>query len=376
MRAFVFTDKALAKHAGRFVWLSIDTEKDVNAAFVEKFPIENWPTMLVLDASTETPVLKWPGSATVPQLEKLFDDAERALAKGPMSEPERLLAEADRLNAERKYPEAAAQYAAALKAAPSDWERRSRTVESLTLADYQAKQFGDCAQVAVAEVPKMPRGPSFANATAMGVFCAMEQGDEGKAALKTLRPYAEEAVKLPGILADDRSGLYEALVDLHSSDGDEAGAKALAEEWLSFLEREAKAAPTPQARAAFDPHRVGAALTLGQPERAIPALLQTEKDLPDDYNAPARLALLYAAEKKWPESLAASDRALKLVYGPRRITVLEQKAQTYVQMGDKDGARKTLNEAKNVALSMPKPPPQVGRAVQRIDKKLEALERK
>src|SRR4029453_6729332 len=34
MRAFVFTDKALTQRAGQFVWLSIDTEKAQNAAFV------------------------------------------------------------------------------------------------------------------------------------------------------------------------------------------------------------------------------------------------------------------------------------------------------------------------------------------------------
>src|SRR5450432_4316146 len=38
MQAFVFTDKALARSAKEFIWLSIDTEKAQNAAFVKKFP--------------------------------------------------------------------------------------------------------------------------------------------------------------------------------------------------------------------------------------------------------------------------------------------------------------------------------------------------
>ena len=32
MRATVFTDPALTRHAGRFVWLSLDMEKPQNAA--------------------------------------------------------------------------------------------------------------------------------------------------------------------------------------------------------------------------------------------------------------------------------------------------------------------------------------------------------
>ena len=73
MRAFVFTDKALAKHAGQFVWLSIDTEKSGNAAFAAKYPVRVWPSLFVIDPEKETIALRWAGGATVGQLEKLRD---------------------------------------------------------------------------------------------------------------------------------------------------------------------------------------------------------------------------------------------------------------------------------------------------------------
>src|SRR5579884_3014204 len=79
MRAYVLEDPALAKQANRFVWLSIDTEKDRNRAFLEQHPVEVWPTLMVLDARGE-PALRWAGSASVPQLVKLLDDGERAVA--------------------------------------------------------------------------------------------------------------------------------------------------------------------------------------------------------------------------------------------------------------------------------------------------------
>src|SRR5512137_1604427 len=56
MRATVLEDEALTKLAGRFVWLEIDTEKDVNAGFLERYPIQVWPTFLVVDPATERAV--------------------------------------------------------------------------------------------------------------------------------------------------------------------------------------------------------------------------------------------------------------------------------------------------------------------------------
>src|ERR1051325_11972500 len=78
MRAFVFTDKALARYAGQFVWLSVDTENSTNAAFLKKYPINVWPTMLVIDPKSEKVALRYSGGATVPQLEKLLNDGKRA----------------------------------------------------------------------------------------------------------------------------------------------------------------------------------------------------------------------------------------------------------------------------------------------------------
>src|ERR1051326_6121917 len=76
MRAFVFTDKALERYAGRFVWLSVDTENSKNADFLKKYPINVWPTLLVVDPVKERVSLRYAGCATVGQLSKLLDQAE------------------------------------------------------------------------------------------------------------------------------------------------------------------------------------------------------------------------------------------------------------------------------------------------------------
>src|SRR5207237_1117702 len=76
---FVFTDAKLERQAGRFVWLSMNTEETSAGPFLEKFPVEGWPTLFIIDPRTERVALKWPGVVTVPQLERLLDDGERAV---------------------------------------------------------------------------------------------------------------------------------------------------------------------------------------------------------------------------------------------------------------------------------------------------------
>lgn len=373
MRSHVFTDRELAKHAGRFVWLSIDTEKEQNAGFLERFPIESWPTLFVIDPSTETAALRWLGSATVPQLEKLLEDGERAIRGADEGSAEAALARADRLNGERKAAEAAEAYRAALAQAPADWPKRARAVESLLGALYAARAPDACARAAREHAPSLPRGPSFANAVALGLACTLSiEPPERDASLSALEPLAAEAVKLPGILADDRSGLYELQLAAREARRDEAGVRALAAEWLTFLEQAASAAKTPEARAAFDPHRVSAALALGDPARAIPALEQTEKDLPDDYNAPARLAVLYRELGRLDEALDAIDRALAKVYGPRKVRLLETKAGLQEKKGDRAGARSTLQLALSHAQSLPSAQ-RSPRTIERVEAALKRL---
>ncbi|HEX9491845.1 MAG TPA: thiol reductase thioredoxin, partial [Thermoanaerobaculia bacterium] len=74
MRAFVFTDSSLARHAGQFVWLAVDIDDPANSAFLVKFPVTGTPTLMVIDPRTETVALRYVGSASVPQLEQLFRD--------------------------------------------------------------------------------------------------------------------------------------------------------------------------------------------------------------------------------------------------------------------------------------------------------------
>jgi tetratricopeptide (TPR) repeat protein len=217
----------------------------------------------------------------------------------------------------------------------------------------------------------------YANVAAMGLSCALDLEPAQKAVAVPLFEVAvRSALGEPPIemAADDRSSLYLLLVAARDDASDAGGSKALAEQWLAFLDREAESAPSASARAVFDPHRLSAAIAAGEPSRAIPMLKRSEADFPKDYNPPARLAVAYREAGRLDEALAAADRALRLAYGPRKIRVFSTKADVLEKMGDPAGARSVLEQALRYAEKLPKAqvPPS---AVEGLKRRIEKLEK-
>jgi tetratricopeptide (TPR) repeat protein len=357
MRAYVFTDKSLERYAGQFVWLSIDTEDAKNAAFLKAHPISVWPTLLILDPHDKV-VFRYAGGGTVPQIRKLLDDGRNAF-RGSHSKADTLLVRADALAGQGKQAEAAKVFDEAIAAAPKNWPRLGRASESLVFALLQSQNPQQCAERALALYPRVRGTGSAVNVASTGLSCATELEAKSpnrseliagleKATRETLA--AADKIKMS---ADDRSGLYESLVDARELAKDEAAAHKLREEWAAFLEHEAAKAKTPDQRAVYDSHRLTVYLGLKQPEKAIAMLEQSERDLPKDYNPPARLISAYRAAGRFDDALAASDRALKLAYGPRKIGIYRNRAATYMAKGDKASARKTMEEAIHYAESLP-----------------------
>jgi len=357
MRAYVFTDKSLERYAGRFVWLSIDTEQAKNTAFLKAHPISVWPTLLILDPKDKV-VFRYAGGATVPQIRKLLADGERA-AQGSHGKADMALVRADALASNGKQAEAAKAFDEAIAAAPKGWPRLGRASESLVFALLQSHDPQRCAERALALYPRVRGTSSAVNVAGTGLSCATDldakswNRSELVAGLEKATRETLAAADRIAMSADDRSGLYESLVDARDHAKDEPSALKLREEWAAFLEGEAAKAKTPDQRAVFDSHRLTVYLGLKQPEKAIAMLEQSERDLPKDYNPPARLIAAYRAAKRYDDSLAASDRALKLAYGPRKVGIYRSRAATYLAKGDKESARKTIKEAIEYAESLP-----------------------
>jgi tetratricopeptide (TPR) repeat protein len=208
-----------------------------------------------------------------------------------------------------------------------------------------------------------------------GLDCAhgLPKDDAGRAAaVAEMETATRKTLAAPGVgaAADDVSSSHLSLIQARKDAGDPAGARADAEAWASFLEAQAKAAATPEQRAVFDSHRLSAYLELGEPERAIPMLQESEKDLRGDYNPPSRLAVAYLAMKKPDEALAASNRALPKVTGPRRVRVLQTRSEIFAAKGDAAASREALEAALACAESLP-PGQRSEGTIKALQKKLE-----
>jgi len=349
MKADVLSDARLVKQAGRFVWLSVDAEKEANGPFLEKFPVNGYPTFLFLDPAGETPLLRWAGSASVKQFERLLDDALLARAASAGDGPEAVLARADRAEAAGKPEEALAGYREALERGGPGWARRPRAVESLVVA-LQAADGSEqaCAETALALAPALPAGSSRASVLTNGLSCALQA--EGKPdwrgpAVEKLEPQVREASRFPDLLADDRAWMLQVLGDAREEAGDEKGSRRQAQALWDFVAAEGKRTRSAELRASLDSFRVGAALKLEKPGLAIGPLRASEKALPDDYNPPHRLAVLYREAKRYPEALSAADRALSRAYGPRKLRVFEVRVSVLERQGERAKLEAALAEA-------------------------------
>ena len=342
MRAYVLTDSSLQVVAKDFVWLTIDTEKESNAPFVERFTNRVWPTLWVVDAEHETPTLRWEGTATAPELITLLGTA-RAGTLPQAAEMTMAFLRANQAAARGDVAEAERGYRTVV--GHKDFFERARAVEALVGLLASKKDFAACAELALTEGPAMPPGTSRATLLATGLSCARDGKRDGD--VKKLADAAERAATDPDprTLADDRSALFEELVETKKDQGDDAGAKATAQTWAAFLEGEAARAPTKQARAVFDPHRLSAYLAAGEPQRAIAMLEQSERDFPTDYNPPARLARAYLTMKQLDQARAAIDRASSRVYGPRSLRVFGLAADIAKARGDAAAERTALEQA-------------------------------
>ncbi len=374
MRAYVFTDTTLERQAGRFVWLAMNTERAQNAPLRRQFPVAALPTYLIVDPADEKVALRWVGAATVPQLHQLLNNGVTAVQRRHgASGVDAQLALADSLYGAQSDSAAVVAYRKVLFLLPLDSTERPRIVESLCFALQRVGDPPAVARLAQNELPRYRHTNTGANLAASGLDAAVslpaENPDRARLVTEfeteTRAVLADPAVR---IAADDRSGLYISLAEARRDAGDSTGAQQVAAEWAGFLEQAAAAAVTPEQRTVFDSHRVTAYLALGQPERAIPMLEASERDLPDDYNPPARLAVVYRAMKRWPDALAASDRALAKAYGPRQLGILQTRADIYIGMGDNAAARRTLEQAVATAEALP--------AGQRSESTIAALRKK
>jgi tetratricopeptide (TPR) repeat protein len=367
LRAYVFTDPSLSRWSSRFVWLSLDTERERNEAVVAKLGVHELPTLFVVDPATEAVVVARPGSLTASELAAFLDEALRSLRQeGDRADFD--LRRGHRAGAEGRLDEAIAAYRAAIAEAPPSWSSRSEAIDALVTHLHDAKRRDECARTAADAVGSMPGGTARADVVRVGIECATEADDvivdagvksvdavRDPTRLAALTAFGERMAGDPAepILADDRSDLFDFVFEGWKSLGRSGDAQRVARAWAQFLEGQAARAASPAARVVFDAHRVAAYLALGTPARALPMLEESARDFPADYNPPARMARAYLALGRADDAIASLERALGLAYGPRKLSLWSLEADAYLAKGDRAGARRALESALAFADAQP-----------------------
>jgi tetratricopeptide (TPR) repeat protein len=286
--------------------------------------MRSWPTLYVVDPASGATVLEWPSSATADELVPLLEEARRAMAEGgktrDVSPAQAIETRLDRL--------------------------------------YAQKDDTECVAVGDRELPSFKRGVGRATTLELLCLARMPPSEARRGPLDRAveRGRAITSDASDPMLADDRSDLFGAMVEALESDGRATEAKQTAQTWSSYLDGEAAHAPDPAARVVFDAHRLEAYLAIGEAARAIPMLEASARDYPKDYNPPARLARAYVALKRYSDAVAAIDRAIALVYGPRALRLFLTKAEAQAAGGDRTGAAATLRAALDRAKAMDLPP--------------------
>lgn len=365
MKNFVLTAAPLAAVAKQHTWLALDADRPENAGFFSRFPVTAFPTFLVVDPANETIVARWVGTGTPEQMRAFFASAERS-ADDPVTRGQRALAREDFAEARRVFEAALAHgvadpalrtrlldgYIEALSNLPPEVEVKSGAAPSPQRAGSQRKDDGPartCAEIGakhMGEVEDTAPGMDFVGTVATCATSAPEpvRTQVLQSVVRRLEPVTQHFS--PDLSADDRSGVYEALAEAYNALGRADDARRATEARAHMLDEAAARARTAEERATFDAHRLDCDIKLGRFAEAEKMLLASETALSGDFNPPYRLAVLYLAQGRTADGLAAIDRALARGYGGRKIRLFATKVDLLIQAKRWDAARKTIAEAR------------------------------
>ncbi len=350
------SDAALARQAGRFVWLELDYDKPVNQSFLDRHGVAYTPSLYVLDPATERARATHVGGMTVSELNRFLDGAALGGTASEGGSPAASLARGDDFFGRGRFTEASAAYREALRLAPPDWPERTHAVAALAWSLWVGGDDQACVELVAAEAPAMPRQAEFARAVLAGLGSANAGGDApwAQAGRKSLVPLAEEAVELPGVLRDHHFQLLQQLMASARARGDADVASRWSHRWLDEID-----AITPRdddERAALDIARVDAACDAQGYARVLPALAASERAMPRNYNASLRVAQVAIEVKRFDDAVAACDRGLEHVTGPvGRCWLFRTKGEALVAKGDLPHAHDAYAQALAAARAISNP---------------------
>ncbi len=340
MQSTVFRDKAMEPMAKRFVFVSIDTDRETNASAVAKLPLSAWPTFYVLAPADASVLARFSGGASLAQFTAFLEHG--AAARNAVEGAAKHLLAAERAIATKDLATAQTELEAALAAAPPTWVRTPDALVSLISTRRKRGDSAGCFALAQEKLDTTGNAASATDFTGYGLGCA-ESLAKDPAKATDIAAYRERAVKrLEGLLADtsaplsldDRSDAMSYLREALTSLGKKEDAAAVGEKQKLLLEDAIAKAPDPVAASTFNYQLADVCIALGRPLDAVALIETSAKALPNEYDPPARLGGVYLAAGKLDDAAQWTDKALALVYGPRKARVLAQRANIEKKRGD------------------------------------------
>jgi tetratricopeptide (TPR) repeat protein len=345
----------LTRYAGQFVWLELSYDEPRNRAFLTKYGSNATPTFFVIDAHDQQVIAMQPGVMSLEELQQFLDrGASLALAKS-RTPFDSALTRADALLREQP-AEAAKNYREAIRLAAADRAKRELAEAALAHALEQSKQWQPCAETAASEAAGMKRDVIFVRTVVAGMWClaSADPAPWADAALRQLQPLAEEALSLPISVRDHRDSIYRTLMYICVHRNDNPAALKWGDRWLAELDQIKPA--TDDERSALDIARVENIAIIGDPERILPELEESERVMPNNYIASLRVAQMENATKRYDYALAACDRGLGRGPGALgKAWLLEIKAQALQMEGKYGQAHQALEQAFEAAQEIPNP---------------------
>ncbi len=360
MQRFVLSDPGMKPVADAVVWSSVETERETNKAVVEKYPVDAWPTFLIVDPDTEAVLGRFLGSGTVQDMRAFVQDGVRAYReKGKPADPAwAAQREGDAARAGGDLKSTALAYGRAVQLSRADDPQRPQRLNLYMSALLRVRDDRTCVQTGLKEARNTPDSALGTDFQSYAFSCVqnLPKGDPDGVRMHDLAiARIREILAKPDapLAADDRSDALANLSEMLDVKGRHPEAVAAMQERAQVLEKAAAGVPDATLASTFDAHRADTYLYLKEPAKAEKLLAQREKEMPSDYNPPARLARVLLEEKKLPEAEAAVDRALaKMDRGQRRVGILDLKAKILKAEGKSTTA--VLREQLDVLRSLPK----------------------
>jgi thiol-disulfide isomerase/thioredoxin len=358
MQSTVFVDPSFAADGKRFVFASLDTDREANAPALAKLSISAWPTFYVIGSADEKVLARFIGGASVAQFHELLDAGARALT-GSIAAGDAHLLSAERALAVKDWASADQEATAALEAGPAAWLRRPEVLKDLVVVKNQRKDFAGCVALAESHLDEIGNTANASDFLAYAMGCAKEREHDAPDPVRALRERAvarwQQLVADPAapLSADDRADAMLNLRDTLDELGRKDEARAVADKQRALLDDAAAKAATPLAAMTYIWPQAEVYVYLGKPLELVPQLEKLAKVLPDEYDPPARLGWIYLKADKLDDAARWTERALPLVYGPRKARLLNQRADIAAKAGDKATERTYREQVVKLWESLP-----------------------